>query len=73
MYSKNRIFPKNPVFLKNFMPEQLMFQINGELVSDTPLPDSFQEIALNLNRVPAFNPRVTQSFFVKQLFEKIPV
>ena len=30
--SKNRIFPKNPVFVKNFMPEKLMFQINGEPV-----------------------------------------
>ncbi len=29
---KNRIFLKNPVFLKNFMPEKIMFQINGELV-----------------------------------------
>ncbi len=30
--SKNRIFPKNPVFLKNVMPEKFVFQINGELV-----------------------------------------
>ena len=35
--SRNRIFPKNPVFLKNFMPEKPVFQINGESVSDSQL------------------------------------
>ena len=32
VYSKNRIFRKNPVFLKRFMPEKFMFQISGELI-----------------------------------------